>query len=100
MQNIILIPILCVLIGWLIHIRYKEVCQKRENFDKEYAKFADPLLHFLNTLQDKGVSLNYSLLTEFKNHRAMKEIFAKNLSGRCLDRFNQKWAEYEKDIIK
>jgi len=52
MQNVILIPVFCVLIGWLIHIRYKEVCQKREKFNEEYAKFSTPLLHFLNAIQD------------------------------------------------
>ena len=39
MQNIILVPILCVLIGWLIHIRYKEVCNKRDHFRKEHSGF-------------------------------------------------------------
>ncbi len=96
MQNIVLIPILCVLIGWLIHIRYKEVCQKRENFDKEYSKFSAPLLHFINAIQDKKISLNASLLSEFDSHKSAKDIFLHNLKGRRLDRFNQKWAEYEK----
>ena len=39
MQYIIQVSILCVLIGWLIHIRYKEVCDKRECFPKEYYGF-------------------------------------------------------------
>lgn len=95
MQSVILIPILCVLIGWLIRIRYKEVCQKREDISKEYAKFADPLLHFINAIQDKKISLNASLLSEFDSHKTAKDIFVQNLKGRRLDRFNQKWSEYE-----
>ncbi|HDH88414.1 MAG TPA: hypothetical protein ENF36_10355, partial [Desulfobacteraceae bacterium] len=99
MQNI-LIPILVVLVGWLIHIRYKEVCQKRKNFDKEYSKFAAALFHFINAIQDEKISLNASLLEEFNEHKVAKELFTNNLSGRRLNRFNKKWTEYEKEYYQ
>jgi len=96
----ILIPILVVLVGCFIHIRYKEVCQKREKIDKEYSNFADPLLHFVNAIQDEEISLNASFLAEFNRHKFSKEIFINNLSGRRLNRFNQKWAEYEEEYYQ
>ena len=99
MENI-LIPILVVLVGWLIHIRYKEVCRKREEFDKEYSKFAAPFLHFINAIQDEQISLNASLLAEFNEHKCAKEIFMNNLSGRRLNNFTQKWAEYEDEYYQ
>jgi len=99
MQNI-LIPILVVLVGWLIHIRYKEVCQKREKFNKEYSKFDGPLFRFVNALQDKKISLNACLITEFNGHKFAKEIFINNLRGRQLNKFNQKWAEYEEEYYQ
>ena len=95
MQNIILIPILCVLVGWFIHIRYKEVSRKRTKSDQEYSNFAEPLSHFITSIQDKKVHLNYALSTEFENHRLLKDIFIMNLRGHRLRRFNEKWAQYE-----
>ena len=99
MENI-LIPILVVLVGWLIHIRYKEVCRKREEFDKKYSEFAAPLLNFVNAIQDERISLNLSLLAEFNDHKCAKEIFINNLSGRRLKSFNQKWVEYEEEYAQ
>lgn len=46
-------------------------------------------------MEDNGTSLNYILLTEFKGHLAAKNIFIRNLKGKRLERFNQKWAQYE-----
>ena len=94
-MNAILVSILIALVVALIGIRYKEVSQKRTKFDAEYSKFSDPLHHFLNAIHDNAVSLNNFLLTEFNNHKSVKEFFVKNLRGRRLKRFNQKWAEYE-----
>jgi len=84
-----------ILLTAFIAERFYTVHKKRTNFDKEYSKFSEPLLNFLNTMQDNGASLNYLLLTEFKGHRASKNIFISNLKGRYLDSFNKKWAEYE-----
>ena len=91
----ILIPILVGLIGAIITIRYKETCRKRARFAEGYAKFAEPLVHFLNAMEDKGTSLNYILLTEFKGHLAAKNIFIRNLKGKRLKRFYQTWTQYE-----
>ncbi len=84
-----------ILLAAFIAERFYAIHKKRAKFDKEYSKVSEPLLHFLNTMQDKRASLNYLLLTEFKGHRAAKNIFIRNLKGRCLYRFNKKWAEYE-----
>jgi len=99
MENI-LIPLLVVLVGWLVRIRYKEICQKREEFDKEYSNFAAPLFYFINAIQDEKISLNASLLSEFNEHKFAKEIFIDSLSGGRLNSFNQKWAEYEEEYYQ
>ena len=97
MQNIILLPILCVLIGWLIHIRYKEVNQKRAKFAIEYSSFTNNFLGFIEDLENKTVSLNASILSEFPQHSRAKNAFVHNMRGFRLKRFNEKWAEYEKE---
>lgn len=97
MQNIILVPILCVLIGWLIHIRYKEVCNKRDHFRKEHSGFTNSFLEFVESLESETISLNTSILSEFQQHRRAKDAFIHNLNGLRLKRFNKQWVEYEEE---
>ena len=96
MQNIILVPILCVLIGCLIHIRYKEVCNKRERFRKEHSGFTNSFFDFIECLKSETISLNPSILSEFPQHKRARNAFIDNLKGLRRKRFNKKWAEYEK----
>lgn len=91
----VIVSVFGVLLAAFIGERFYTVHKKRDQFDQEYTNFTEPLLHFLNVIQDKGTSLNYLLLTEFKGHLAAKSIFIRNLKGKRLERFNQKWAQYE-----
>ena len=91
----IIITILIALVGWFVTIRYKEVSQKRVKFNEEYFKFSEPLLHFAVGIQDKKVALNYALSTTFKTHRLLKDVFIRNLKGKRLKKFNEKWTQYE-----
>ena len=97
MQNIILVPILCVLIGWLIRIRYKAINQKRAKFAKEYSDYANSFLEFIECLNCKDITLNPEILSGFPKHKRAKDGFIYNLKGKRLDRFHQKWAEYEEE---
>jgi len=94
-MEIIAIPILVVLVGSFITIRYKETMKKRDKFDEEYSKFSKPLLHFIEGIKDSRVDLNSSFLTEFRGQKLLKDVFIRNLKRKRLNRFNQKWAEYE-----
>jgi len=91
----IIIPVFVILFSAFIAERFYAVHKKREKFDQEYSKFSEPLLHFLNAIEDNGTSLNYILRTGYKSHLAAKNIFIRNLKGKRLERFNQKWAQYE-----
>ena len=91
----IIISAFGILLAAFIAERFYTIHKKREKFDKEYTKFSEPLLNFAVGIQDKKVTLNYALSTEFKNHRLLKDVFISNLKGKRLRRFNEKWAEYE-----
>lgn len=95
-----LIPILVVLIGAFITIRYSEIKRKREKFDKEYSEFKNSFFPFINTLENIEINLNVALLSDFPIHNDAKRKFVHNLAGTRLDRFNEKWAEYEEEYYK
>ena len=96
----ILIVILPVLIIAYITIRYTETKKKREKYNEEYSNFRGVFLDFINALKSESVSLNYAILTEFEVHQGAKDIFIHNLKGFRLKRFNEKWAEYEREYYK
>lgn len=96
----IFIVILPVLITAYITIRYTETKKRREKFGEEYSNFRGIFIYFINALKSESVSLNYTILTEFKAHQGAKDIFIHNLRGPRLKRFNKKWAEYEAEYYK
>lgn len=96
MENIA-IPILVVLVGGFLTIRYKEVCKKREKCDKEYSDFKSTFLNFIKCLEEPEISLNTMILSEFPIHNDARRKFIHNIKGSRLNRFNKKWAEYEEE---
>ena len=92
----IIISAFGILLTAFIAERFYTIHKKREIFNREYAKFSEPLLNFTIGIQDKKVNLNCALSAEFKNHRLLEDVFIRNLKGKRLRRFNEKWAEYEK----
>jgi hypothetical protein len=92
----IMIAAFGILLSAFIAERFYTLHKKQEKSDQEYTKFSEPLLHFLNVIETNNSSLNYILLAEFKGHLDAKNIFVRNLKGKRLERFNQIWAQYEK----
>lgn len=89
--------ILVALLVALITIRYKEVSNKRANFTKEYSDFTNSFLEFIECLNNEDIALNPNILSEFPQHRRVKDTFIHNLRRLRLYRFNKKWAEYEEE---